>query len=100
MSSIRNQSGFGHVVFILFVFAVLVIGFSAYSVYNANQKASNAAATNTFTASTSAANTTVPTAIKSKSDLQQAAAALNASGGQAQSQLNSTSLNSSISDML
>lgn len=96
MSFTHDQKGFGHIVLPLLVLAVLVIGFSAYEVFHANK-----AATTSTTASTSAqATATVPAAIKSQTDLHQAADALNASNEQMQAQLNSTSLNSSINQLL
>jgi zona occludens toxin (predicted ATPase) len=92
----HDQKGFGHIVLPLFVLAVLVIGFSAYEVFHANK-----AATTSTTASTTAATTAnVPATIKSQSDLKQAADALNTSNQQMQTQLNSTSLDSSINQLL
>lgn len=97
MSLKKNQSGFGHIGVILFVLAVAIIGFSAVEVLNANNKvalSSNAAS------STSPQTVGVPSTISNKSNLQQASQALNDSNSQAQSELNSDSLNSSINAML
>lgn len=97
MSLQKNQSGFGHVGIILFVLAVAVIGFSAIEVLNANNKvalSSNAATT------TSSQSVSVPSTINNKTSLQQASQALSDSNSQAQSELNSDSLNSSINAML
>lgn len=91
-----NQKGIGHIVLPLLILALVVIGFSGYEVLHANK----AATPSTSSVSTTTTAATVPTTIKSKSDLQQAADALNASNEQMQSQLNSTSLNSSINQLL
>lgn len=97
MSFIRDQKGIGHIVLPLLVLAVLVIGFSAYEVFHAQKVA---APTSTTSATTTAASATVPAAIKSSADLEQAATALNSSSSQMESQLNSTSLDSPINQML
>lgn len=98
MSFIRDQKGFGHIVLPLLVLAVVVIGFSAYEVFHANKVA--APTSGTATTATMTGSSTVPATINSQSDLEQAAAALNTSNSQMESQLNSTSLNSSINQML
>lgn len=94
MSFIHDQKGIGHIVLPLLVLAVLVIGFSGYEVMHANKAAAPTSST------TTAATTAVPTTIKTESDLQQAATALNSSSSQMQTQLSSTSLDSSINQML
>lgn len=93
----NNQSGFGHVGVIVFVLAIAVIGLSAIEVINANNKA---ALTNNTASSTTPKTVSVPNTISSKSDLQQASQALSDSNTQAQSELNSASLNSPINSML
>lgn len=97
MSVKHDQSGFGHVVLVLVVLVVGVIGLSAYEVVNANNKV--AVSSDTATAS-SPHTVTVPKTITSQSSLEQADQALSESNQQAQSQLDSTSLNSSINSML
>lgn len=97
MSLQKNQSGFGHIGIILFVLAVAVIGFSAVEVLNANNKVALSSDTAT---TTSPQSVSVPTTITNKTSLQQASQALSDSNSQAQSELNSDSLNSSINAML
>lgn len=97
MSLKLNQSGFGHVGLVLAVLAVAVIGFSAIEVMNANNRV---ALTSNTGSTTSTKAVSVPSTITSKSDLQQAAEALGQSNQQAQTQLNSSSLNSPINQML
>lgn len=99
MSRTVNQSGFGHIGLILFVVAVGVIGFSAIEVLNANNKV--ALANNPSTSSSTKTQTaSVPATITSKANLQQASLALSEANTQAQSELNSSPLNSSINAML
>lgn len=93
-----NQSGFGHIGLILFVIAVAVIGFSAIEVLNANNKV--AQSSNTPTTSSKSQTASVPATITSKASLQQAASALNSANSQMQSQLDTSSLDSSINAML
>jgi hypothetical protein len=97
MSFKNTQSGFGHIGVILFVLAVAVIGFSAVEVINANNKVANSSNNTSTTAPQTAS---VPSTISNKTSLQQASAALNDSNTQAQSELSSDSLNSSINAML
>lgn len=96
MSLKLNQTGFGHVGLILAVLAVAVIGFSALEVINANNKV----ALSSNTTATSSPSAAVPNTISSKSDLQQASEALSQSNTQAQAQLDSSSLNGPINQML
>ena len=98
MSFTHDQKGFGHIVLPLLVIAVLVVGFSAYEVFHANKTAQQN--TTVSSGTTSPTPATVPTTIKSKSDLQQAADALNSANTQMQSQLNSSQLDSSINQLL
>lgn len=97
MSFTRDQKGFGHIVLPLLVLAVLVVGFSAFEVFHANRAAKS---NTTVSGTTTQKPATVPTTIKSKSDLQQAADALNSASSQMQSQLNSAALDSSINQLL
>ncbi len=99
MSRTVNQSGLGHIGLILFVVAVAVIGFSAIEVLNANNKV--AQSNNPATASSAKVQfASVPATITSKAGLQQASLALSDANSQMQSELNSSSLSSSINAML
>lgn len=93
MSTKHDQSGFGHIVLPLMIVALLVIGFSGYKVWRKQHSTSN----NTNNV---AATVSIPTQIKTKADLRQAAQALNDADKQMQSQLNSSALNGSINKLL
>lgn len=96
MSIKRNQSGFGHLALPLMALVVLVVGFSAYTVWHKQHQTPTA----NDTTSTTTAAVSIPAKIKTKADLHQASQALSNADRQMQSQLNSAALNSSINKML
>lgn len=97
MSIKHNQSGFGHIAIPVMIVALLVIGFSGYTVWHRQHTTTNDSSNNS---STTTAAVTIPVKITSKADLHQAAQALSNANTQMQSQLNSSALDSSINRML
>jgi hypothetical protein len=86
-----SQSGFGHIALVLLVLVVAVVGFAGYTVWKAGQKPSS---------SDSTQQATVPATIKTKADLTQTSKFLDTTATELDSNLDPSSLDGSINQLL
>jgi uncharacterized protein HemX len=91
----KSQAGIGHVVAVLLVVVVAGVAFAGYTVYKAGQKTDDNQA-----ATTASSSDTLPTTIKTKADLTATSNYLDNTATELNSNLDPSSLDSDIDQLL